>query len=762
MTAANTTVANPEHVELLLSRLDELPPLAPVATHILALTQDDKGSIRRLTELVSSDPSLAARVLSACSKAAVAARPESMTIDKAVAMLGFETIRHLTLAQKILEVFSLPQDPAEVGGLDRAEFWRHCLAVACASRRIAQALAPGVNPEEAFVLGLLHDLGKIALDCALPKSFARVLKRSEETRAEFTDVERAVLGVDHTVVGRRLAERWGLPQAIVDVIWLHHHPPEALPEDLAAARYIKVVQLADAMAREHNIGFSGNLGSTLASPKLSALLGLTEAARVGIIESIADELQSRSTWIGQDQSGGREVYLRALLKTSEQLTSVNTRLAEQNRRLQRSARYLAAIDELNRHVTPGLSLRQTAAIGAGAIQAILELRSAVVFVPSPAGSWLELGISDGTTRFRLEQFNEQAADFRVALKNAAELARGGAWILPPDRTLDSLIDRCRPDLGAGTVWLLPILSRNQPIAGVLFVAQADAVTSFRDESAEIAAMSAALGLAIAQAQAQSAAASLAEHLAAANRRLAAIQPDLLRARSLESVAAIVTGAAHELNNPLAVISGRAQLLAKGVDNDETKRDLETIAAQAGLCSEILKDLLSFTQPATVRPESVDIAALLNSIISDMASEGLLDATAMSLDLPPACPVIWFDPEALSVVFRELIDNALEATQPNGRRLSIKAVTDLTEENLVVTFADNGRGMTPDVLARAMDPFFSHRPAGRGRGVGLSRVHRLLEAGGGSIRLESRPGIGTEAQLRLPIRRTQVSDASNAD
>lgn len=58
MTAANTTVADPEHVELLLSRLDELPPLAPVATHVLALTQDDKGSIRRLTELVSSDPSL--------------------------------------------------------------------------------------------------------------------------------------------------------------------------------------------------------------------------------------------------------------------------------------------------------------------------------------------------------------------------------------------------------------------------------------------------------------------------------------------------------------------------------------------------------------------------------------------------------------------------------------------------------------------------------------------------------------------------------
>ena len=761
MTASTETAADPRKIEMLLGQLDELPALAPVATRILALTQDDKSSTRQLVALVGSDPSLTARVLSVCGKASAGVRPESLTIEKAVSLLGFETIRQLTLAQKVMEVFTAPPDPADASGLDRPDFWRHCLAVACASRRIAVELRSGLNPEESFVLGLLHDLGKIALDTTMPKSFARVLKRSDETRGEIADVERSVLGVDHTVVGRRLAERWGLPQPIVDVVWLHHHPPEALPAAVAAKKHVQVVQLADAMAREHRIGFSGNHGTSLSSRELAAKLGLSEAARIGIIESLAEQLEARSAWIGDAHTTSREVYLRALLKTGEDLTAANTRLAEQNQRLQRRARYLVAVDQLNGRVTPGLSVRETAAVGADALRSVFDSTCVVVVVPSSNGGWLDIGIADTAMRSRIEQREEDAPDIAGDLTSAADIGASGAWILPPGRSLDPLIDRFRTDLGNGPVWLMPIVSRNRPVAFALFSIEPDAAARLRSESDELAAASAALGLAIAQAQAQATATALAEDLAAANRRLAGIQPELLRAKTLESIVAMSAGAAHELNNPLAVISGRAQLLAARADNEETKRDLATIAAQARVCSDIVTDLMAFAQPDPVRPQSVDVVAAINAVASAMVSEGLLDAIALSIEPAPLCPNAWVDPAALSVIFRELLDNAIESTDPNDRRLTVKIAGDLAEENLVVTVADNGRGMTPDVLARAMDPFFSHRPAGRGRGVGLSRVQRLLEIGGGSIRIESQPGIGTQARVLLPIRRADASDLSDA-
>lgn len=752
MTATTTSISDPQNVEMLLAQLDELPTLAPVAMRILSLTQDDKSSTRQLVDLVSSDPSLTARVLSVCSKASSGVRPDSMSVEKAVSMLGFETVRHLTLAQKVQEVFGATNDSDDGSGLDRPEFWRHCLAVACASRRIAIALPKSVNAEEAFVLGLLHDMGKIALDAAMPKSFARVLRRSNETRAEIADVERSVLGVDHTVVGRRLAERWGLPQSIVDVVWLHHHPPEALPSTVAASRRVQIVQLADAMAREHRIGFSGNHGSTMSSRDLAAKLGLSEAARVGIIESLAEELESRSAWIGDTHTSSREVYLRALLKTSEELTAANSRLAEQNRHLQRRARYLSAIDELNRRITPGLTVRETAALGAEAARSILGVPCVIIVVPGASGGWLDVGIADGSRRARMEQLPPDAPDIQADFRHSSDLALSGAWLLPPGRSLDIIIDRYRTELGQGSTWIIPIVCRNHPVACAIFVADAEPVAQLRGESAELAALSATLGLAIAQSQGQAAATSFAEDLADANRRLAALQPEILRAKTLESVVAMAAGAAHELNNPLAVISGRAQLLAARSDNEDTKRDLTTIASQARICSDIVTDLMSFAEPTPVRPESVDVAAHVAAAVAAMVSGGLLDAAALSLESSTPCPRAWFDPAVLTVILRELVNNAIEATDPANRRLTVKIAHDLTEENLVVTLADNGRGMTPDVLARAMDPFFSHRPAGRGRGVGLARVHRLLEAGGGSVRLESQPGIGTQVAFRIPIER----------
>jgi signal transduction histidine kinase len=244
---------------------------------------------------------------------------------------------------------------------------------------------------------------------------------------------------------------------------------------------------------------------------------------------------------------------------------------------------------------------------------------------------------------------------------------------------------------------------------------------------------------------------LTEELAEANRRLAAAQSDAVRTKSLKAIVAMAAGAAHELNNPLAVISGRAQLLRSQATTDDLRTQLDAIARQAQAASDVVTELLEFAQPRLAHPQQIRIQEVLARLRNELSAGGLLAPDRLVLDVPSDTPAVWFDPDILARVFRELFDNAIEATPPEDRRLTVKARPDLSEDFLVVHVTDNGRGMTPDVLGRAMDPFFSHRPAGRGRGLGLARVARCLAEGAGAISIESSPGHGTRVELRLPTR-----------
>lgn len=751
MSVAATGGVEPRKVELILAQLDTLPPLAPVATRILALTEDSHSNARQIVELIGTDPSLTTRVLSLLGRAEHGVRREAITVENAVRLLGFDAIRQLTLATKIMELFGASSGKTEADSFDRLEFWKHCLGVACASRRIAMAVGGAVKPEEAFVLGLLHDIGKDAIHATMPKSYARVLQKSGQTRAAINDVERTILGVDHATVGHRLAERWGLPKRLTECIWLHHHAAEVLPASVAGGKHVQTVQLADCLVREHNIGFSGNACFERSSAELAAALGLAEAERQAILESLAGEIEARAAWIGMEEITSSEVYLKALLRSAEELSTFNVALAEQNRRLERKSRCLAALAGMNRAVTPTAAVRDVCGAGADALRQAFGVSAVLVFVDAEDGRWVDIGLSSSSATARGEIIEQPApppareTDILLAVQSAL----GGTWINSVGTAFDALIDRYRATLGTGRMWLLPLAREQQWVGGAIFAAQPAEVVRLRGDAEAIEALSGAIALAVMQAQSQGAAAAWSEELAEVNRRVAAMQPELLRARTLETVVAMAAGAAHELNNPLAVISGRAQMLRNRATDELTRQESDAIAKQAQACSDIVTELMEFAQSAAPNPETISLREFLEGFRSPLIAAGLLDAASLSLEVPSDTPPVRFDRAQLGGVFRELAKNAVEATDPATRRLSIKASADLTEENIVVEVADNGRGMTAEVRNRAIDPFFSHRPAGRGRGLGLARVHRWLRQNGGSMTLESRPGGGTRVTLRLP-------------
>jgi signal transduction histidine kinase len=220
------------------------------------------------------------------------------------------------------------------------------------------------------------------------------------------------------------------------------------------------------------------------------------------------------------------------------------------------------------------------------------------------------------------------------------------------------------------------------------------------------------------------------------------------------IAEIAAGAGHELNSPLTVISGRAQMLQRQTGDPEMKRSLETIYNKAHECSTIVTELMDFARPRTPQFAAVDLAALLAEVRDEVLERSSLPPSQFRMEiadedgapLPPARA----DHNQIKSVFHELIENAEHAVAAADANITVRCRRAPSGDALEVTVRDNGCGMSPAVLQRAFDPFYSHRDAGRSRGLGLARVHRIVEAHGGRIWFESRTDEGTTAYVLVPM------------
>jgi len=741
--------------ELVLSYLDSLPTLPAVVVRVLQVTGDDRSAASDVVRLVGSDQSLAAKILSVARSAAYGVREPVTTLERGIPLLGLATIRSIALAAGIFDCFGKRSGGAG-RAFDRVEFWKHALAVACAARRLARARPELVSqPEEAFVAGLLHDLGKVALDAIFPKAYDRVALEANHARGDIADSERAILGADHTVAGRRLAERWRLPRELRETIWLHHLAADALPASVANPSLISLVQLADTIAREQRIGYSGNHVFYETSARLGERLGFGPTALAAAIEPLAGEVAEHVTLLGLDHETPQGVYLDALRRANAELSRVNAELEASNRRLAAADRYFKAISHFELHLSDWADPPAVVRAAAKAAAAALQRLPLAAFGVRDNASAVDLCWIDRTA--------DQERQFTRAVP--PDLA---TWLAQVVKSLDSIVTQPPPAvrglLGttigateASTAWLLPILHQGAVAGGIVYLSDSDERQRLADEAEELRSFLTSLGLALGRANAQAATHRLSEDLAESNRRLQQMQAELLRSRTLSMIAEMAAGAAHELNNPLTVIKGWAQRLISTVEDLETQRVLQTIAAKADECSGIVSELLDFARPRPPQLAPVDLAELLAEVRAEWLARTGLPATRLRLEnfrsteeRPNfASPAVLADRQQLKSVLSELVSNAVDAIATNEGTVVLGWQTTIQPDLLEVIVEDNGCGMAPSVFQRAFDPFFSQRLAGRRRGLGLPRAYRIIESHGGRIWLESQPGEGTTVHVLLP-------------
>ncbi len=269
----------------------------------------------------------------------------------------------------------------------------------------------------------------------------------------------------------------------------------------------------------------------------------------------------------------------------------------------------------------------------------------------------------------------------------------------------------------------------------------------------------------------------------------------LEEEKLASLAEFAAGAGHEINNPLAVISGRAQLFLRTEEDPERRRELAIINTQARRVHEMIADLMLFARPPEPRLAPCDLGAIVDELVTELSPRAAEHGVELLTHSAQALPAIDADATQLLVALRAVSENALNALdsggrieidvrvggpwkstplaavgprippRPSGVRAGVRG-SELAgpspspqpspikgeggmREPVAITIRDNGPGMPPEVRRHAFDPFFSGRGAGRGLGNGLSKCWRIITGHGGSVEIDSTPA-GTSVTMLLPL------------
>jgi len=234
------------------------------------------------------------------------------------------------------------------------------------------------------------------------------------------------------------------------------------------------------------------------------------------------------------------------------------------------------------------------------------------------------------------------------------------------------------------------------------------------------------------------------------RELEESQVQLLQAEKIGSLGRLSAGVAHEINNPLAGILIYAELLQRELGSEaKGKEHIEEIIQQTMRCQQIVQRLLEFSRQSLGQQTQFDLNHIINRCVELICHQALFHNIDVFQDLDPELPQMNGDPGQLQQVMTNLLINAADALQGQGA-ITITTRPDPERDGVVLTFSDTGSGIPAEIRDKIFEPFFTTKPVGRGTGLGLSIVYGVIQRHGGTIDVDSEPGVGTTFTIRLPL------------
>lgn len=278
-------------LDYIVSKVNDMKVLPEIINKIVLLTEDPDSTVEDMEKEILKDQVLTTKILRLANSAYYGYARKISTISQATILLGFQAIKSIALASTVSTYLT-----SELKGysLEKNELWTQSQTCAIISRYIAQHIKY-TNPEEAYIAGLLRDIGKTILNQHMEKEYGEVLSKIEANGISFLDAERDILGFDHAEIGEKVASKWNLPEDLVDAIG-HHHTPELSNTNI---KLVSIVHIADAMTMMMGIGLGLDGLAYNLSPLAIETLNLNEEEFHNIISHVSDLVMDEDSFITQ-------------------------------------------------------------------------------------------------------------------------------------------------------------------------------------------------------------------------------------------------------------------------------------------------------------------------------------------------------------------------------------------------------------------------------------------------------------------------------
>lgn len=275
-------------VEDVVNQIQSLPSLPQVVQKVIAMVENPGISSAELAKTIGMDAALVSKILKVVNSAYYGLPRKISTLTQAIVILGFNTIKNIVLTASVFTVF---EGNGNSNRFDRKKFWEHSIGCAIACKVLSKRIRLGL-PEEAFVAGLIHDVGKIVLDQFLHEEFEKVLDVVEDKNISFRLAEKHVLGVDHTQVGEWLCDKWRFPRQMQESVEFHHSPLSAKIHK----KMVAIVHLSNSISKLEGMGHSGDNQPPEIIAKSWEMLSIPEEEIGELIVEIKDEFEKSSVF----------------------------------------------------------------------------------------------------------------------------------------------------------------------------------------------------------------------------------------------------------------------------------------------------------------------------------------------------------------------------------------------------------------------------------------------------------------------------------
>lgn len=707
-----------------ISRIEtskNLPTLPHILVKLIHACQDENGNIKDIAKIICADASISARILKLANSSYFRSTVKISQIDQALIRLGRSAIKNLAISSAVQQVFSKSDTFAE--GFDLKRFWRHSLTSAVLSRMIAEKTSFNL-PEQAFLAGMIHDIGRLILAVNFPEEYKMILTDSENMTESLIERENQI-GAPHTEIGAWLLSRWNFDSMIIDASRYHHEPIVRIKNSFPLVR---IVYAANDMSRITD-------PSDAAFCVLKSLFSCPFPDTVEMVMQAEEEVQELADFLGF-AIGEKEEALPRTESITVQTPEFVSEVKDLSLLVGVLQNLVSCQDEnaILKVLQDGLNI-------------LFDLHHVIFFLVDPEDGLLKAkmindqGQTDTPAGLILSLHNRESLITQSIQKNVPLISPNGN-----SPTVLSILDEQILHLFDCKGFLCLPLVRAGETVGVIVLGLADQERKIPPAEEKLLRLYAG----------QAAVALYIEHMKQ-------LQAKKIATERLAATTELARKVIHEANNPLSIMKNYLKILSSHLDDENpAQNEIHVIEEEIDRVSRILKELSDFSKSRALNRIVLDLNALLNNIIQIISQS--LPATfniQFHADLASSVPQIRSDRDALKQIFINLIKNAVEALtgrgnifietsyEPVATDMKAKRNDSLDRGHIKIVIRDDGPGIPPEVKARLFEPYSSTKGNGHS-GLGLSVVYNMIKELGGTITVNSASNKGASFTIMIPV------------